>query len=117
TTSADIAESALECVLDGYRERESARIGKELCERKITATVARAKLDEIYKRVETGGLTIRSPREILELPRDEHSNWFGDRLLAVAGALVIAGVAGVGKTRLLLQLLVALILGRSWCGL
>jgi len=117
TTSADIAESALECILDDFRERESARIGKELCEGKITATLARSKLDEIYKRVKTGGLTIRSPREILELPRDEHSNWLGDRLLAVAGVLVIAGVAGVGKTRLLLQLLVALILGRSWCGL
>jgi hypothetical protein len=62
-------------------------------------------------------ISIRSPAEILGLPRDGHANFLGDRLLAKTQALVIAGVGGIGKTRLLLQLLVAFIIGRIWCGI
>ena len=62
-------------------------------------------------------LSVRSPTEILAIPRDEHANYLGDRLLAKMQSLVIAGVGGIGKTRLLLQLLVAFIIGRLWCGI
>jgi hypothetical protein len=62
-------------------------------------------------------ISIRTPEEILAMPRDKHANFLGDRLLAKAQSLVIAGVGGIGKTRLLLQLLVAFIIGRLWCGI
>jgi hypothetical protein len=59
----------------------------------------------------------RSPDEILSMPRNRKANFLGDRLLGVARSLVLAGVGGIGKSRLLLQLLVALILERVWCGI
>jgi hypothetical protein len=62
-------------------------------------------------------ISVRKPEEILAMPRDQNANFLGDRLLALAQSLVIAGVGGIGKTRLLLQLLVASIIGRPWCGI
>ena len=62
-------------------------------------------------------ISVRTPEEILAMPRGKNANFLGDRLLALAQSLVIAGVGGIGKTRLLLQLLVAFIIGRPWCGI
>jgi hypothetical protein len=62
-------------------------------------------------------LSFRSPDEILAMPRNPCANFFGDRLLGIAQQLVIAGIGGLGKSRLLLQLLVALIIQRLWCSL
>jgi hypothetical protein len=59
----------------------------------------------------------RSPDEILAMPRNPKANFFGDRLLGIAQSLVLAGIGGLGKSRLLLQLLVAFILERIWCGI
>ena len=62
-------------------------------------------------------LSFRSPDEILAMPRNPHANFLGDRLLGLAQQLVIAGIGGLGKSRLLLQLLVKLIVQCAWCGI
>jgi hypothetical protein len=58
--------------------------------------------------------TVRSAREIVSLKLDEHDNLFGDRLLTKGGKLVIAGQGDIGKSRLLLHLLAALILQKPF---
>jgi hypothetical protein len=63
------------------------------------------------------GLTVLTPDEILALPRDEHSCLLGDRLLTKSQSLVVAGQAGIGKSRLALQMAVACITKRHWCGI
>jgi RecA-family ATPase len=71
--------------------------------------------------VETGEpkkpISFRSPDEILAMPRNPHANFLGDRLLGIGQQLVIAGIGGIGKSLLLLRLLVAFILERAWCGI
>jgi hypothetical protein len=62
-------------------------------------------------------ISFRSPSEILASDRNQHANFFGDRLLGIALSLVIAGIGGIGKSRLLLQLLVAFIIQRAWCSI
>jgi hypothetical protein len=62
-------------------------------------------------------LSFRSPSEILAMPRNPAANFLGDRLLGVALSLVVAGIGGIGKSRLLLQLLVAFITERIWLGI
>jgi len=64
-----------------------------------------------------GAISFRSPSEILAMPRNQLANFFGDRLLGIALSLVIAGIGGIGKSRLLLQLLIAFIVQRAWCGI
>jgi hypothetical protein len=68
-------------------------------------------------RQETKPISMRSPDEILAMPRNPKANFLGDRLLGIGQQLVLAGIGGLGKSRLLLQLLVALILELIWCGL
>jgi hypothetical protein len=79
---------------------------------------ARSKLESI-RSLQSGNhrITFRSPSEILAKPRNPSANFLGDRLLGVARSLVIAGIGGIGKSRLVLQLLVALILERVWCSI
>ena len=62
-------------------------------------------------------ISFRSPSEILAMPRNPKANFLGDRLLGVGRSLVLAGIGGLGKSRLVLQLLVAFILERVWCGI
>jgi RecA-family ATPase len=57
-------------------------------------------------------LTLRKPDEILAMQFDDSDIILGDRLLAKAQSLVIAGQGGLGKSRLLLQLVAAVISGR-----
>jgi DnaB-like helicase N terminal domain len=61
--------------------------------------------------------SFRSPSEILAMPRNRSANFLGDRLLGIAQSLVMAGIGGIGKSRLVLQLLVAFIIERVWCGI
>jgi hypothetical protein len=116
TTGLELAEAALESLLEVYREREALKIGKQLQSGEISAEEATAALDLLHKR-DDARLSFRSPSEILALPRNPCANFFGDRLLGVALSLVVAGIGGIGKSRLLLQLLVAFILERLWCGI
>src|SRR5262249_9364325 len=115
TNSVEIAESALEFVLEAYRAREAAEVGKALQFGYISIEKAADALKLLQKR-DDAGISFRSPAQILAMPRNPHANFLGDRLLGIAQQLVIAGIGGIGKSRLLLQLIVALILERIWCG-
>ena len=118
TTSEQIAESALDAILEAWRRREAVKIGKKLVAGELTPDLAEQKLRELnHTRNGATELSIRSPEEILAMPRDAHSNLLGDRLFAKGQSLVMVGIGGIGKTRLLGQLLVASIVGRDWCGL
>lgn len=61
-------------------------------------------------------LTLRSPDELLGMTFDDSDRILGDRLLAKGQSLVIAGAGSIGKSRLLLQLAVATIIGRQFLG-
>lgn len=76
-------------------------------------------LDIIEKaRVSTKSkLTIRSVTELLEFTHTDADNYFGDRVLAEGQPATILGPGGVGKSRLLLQFAICMILGRSFLGL
>jgi hypothetical protein len=111
---ADNVDYALGEVLETSRRRRAMEIGTKLRDGALTPEEAVAELSALRT---DGIMSIRSPGAILALPCDEHACMLGDRLLAKGQSFVIAGVGGVGKTRLLLQLLVALIVGRSWCGI
>jgi replicative DNA helicase len=47
-------------------------------------------------------ISFRSPSEILAMPRNSKANFFGDHLLGIGLSLVLAGIGGLGKSRLLL---------------
>jgi hypothetical protein len=72
---------------------------------------------ELANAQQTKPISMRSPDEILAMPRNPKANFLGDRLIGIAQQLVLAGIGGLGKSRLLLQLLVALVLELIWCGL
>lgn len=114
-TAANVAYY-VDIVGDQKRLRDGMQIGAQLANGKIDTTSAAEKLQRI-EGLRADSFTIRDAGEILAQPRNEHSCLLGDRLLALAQSLVIAGVGGIGKTRLLLQLLVAVIIGRPWCGI
>jgi len=67
---------------------------------------ARAALDGLTAS-NGNGLTIRTPAELLAMEFDDGDRILGDRLLAQGQSLVIAGQGGLGKSRLLLQFIVA----------
>lgn len=62
-------------------------------------------------------LTVRSPDEILNMQFDDSDCILGDRLLAKAQSLVIAGQGGAGKSRLAIQLAVSCITGHDFVGI
>ena len=64
-----------------------------------------------------GAFTMRSPNEILVLPRDQSANYMADRALAKGQSQLMAGVGDLGKSRLNLQQIAALTTGLPWCGL
>lgn len=115
-------------VRDKFALRQTLAAGAELVRRATEdQDNPQAVFDEVESRIAsirslhgrngTNDLSIRSPEEILALPRDQKSCYLGDRLFTKGGSLVIAGIGGLGKTRLLLQLFVSLIIGRMWCGI
>ena len=112
-------EYALGEVLEASRERQAAKIGEALHKGGIGLVEAEKQLAELNRRTATNGtrISFRSPSAILAMPRNPKANFLGDRLLGVARSLVLAGIGGLGKSRLLLQLLVALILERIWCSI
>ena len=57
---------------------------------------------------------MRSPDEILGLQFDDSDIILGDRLLALFQQLVIAAAGGIGKSRLLLQLIACIVTGRKF---
>jgi hypothetical protein len=81
------------------------------------ADAARRLLDAHASTASNGErLTIRAPDELLGMAFDDSDRILGDRLLAKGQSLVIAGAGSIGKSRLLLQLAVAVITGRQFIG-
>jgi len=58
-------------------------------------------------------LTLRSPDELLGFMFDDSDVILGDRLLAKGQPLVIAGQGGTGKSRLILQIIAAVVSGQK----
>ena len=61
-------------------------------------------------------LTIRKPDELLAMQFDDSDRILGDRLMALAQSFTMVGSGSIGKSRLLLQLAVAVITGREFVG-
>lgn len=59
-------------------------------------------------------LSIRRPDELLKMKFDDNDILLGDRMLAKGQFLVIAGPAGIGKSRFVLQLATSLILKKQF---
>lgn len=112
----DSLEYALGEVLDASRRRQESKIGEELSQNRITGKEGAARLSQLAVRDSRSEFAVHTAAELLAMPVAENACLLGDRLLALGQALVIAGVGGIGKTRLLLQFFVALIIGRDWCG-
>lgn len=60
---------------------------------------------------------IMSVSQIVSAIPDPYANMMDEYVLSKGGILGIQGPGGIGKSRLVCQLGVALILGESWCGL
>lgn len=58
--------------------------------------------------------TIRRPSDIMAMQFDDSDKILGDRLFALGQSLVIAAASGTGKSRLLLQLIAAVISGEKF---
>ncbi len=61
-------------------------------------------------------LTIRSVKELLGFAFTDSDNYFGDRILAEGQPATILGPGGVGKSRIVLQQAISMILGREFLG-
>ena len=55
-------------------------------------------------------------REIFEYEDDPNDCLLGDYLLSKGGACALIGPGGIGKSRIVLQLAINMILGLEWCG-
>ncbi len=105
--------------------RAALRDGTELARLANDPQVSAAALADAARRMSlayvvtksNGELTIRTPAELLAMTFDDSDCILGDRLMASGQSVVFAGQAGVGKSRLALQLAVACITGRSFVGI
>lgn len=61
-------------------------------------------------------LSILSTTEILNYQLSDNDQILQDRLFSVGGSMSILGPGGIGKSRLVMQMLIAIILGREWLG-
>jgi hypothetical protein len=122
TPSAANFPSFLETLKDRALRRATLRDATELsrlaCDPGIPAAVlsnAARKCFEVYSAAANcKGLTIRKPSEFLAMQFDDSDIILGDRLLAMSQSLVIAAAGGSGKSRLILQLIAAIVAGRKF---
>ncbi len=98
---------------------ELSRLANDTSQPASVLADAARRIGEAHASAASNGhsLTLRSPDELLALTFDESDRILGDRLLAKGQSLVIAGAGSIGKSRLLLQLVVAAITERSFIGL
>lgn len=124
------AASAVEMYLEDLRDKWKRRMILE-----ATLLLQRSALDlaqdstdtlewlndrvQVFEKVAQGKrrLSLRSPSEVLGLPSGQQGNILGDRLLARGQSLTLMGAGGLGKSRLLLQMAAACILGRPFVGM
>ena len=109
TTSEEIAESALDAIVEDCHEREALKVGKQWVAGELTVDEVAAKLDEIRKPHETNGtlkrapLTIRTIDEILGMTFDPADLILPNGYLTAGDLTAICGMGGVGKSRLVMQ--------------
>src|SRR5262249_22087407 len=124
--TAELIEYYCDIVRDYYLRRQAVAAGTELVKRAYEEQdKPEALWGEIVSKAESlrslhgrnGAFTMRSPNEILALPRDLSANYLGDRVLAKGQSLLLAGMGDLGKSRLNLQKLGALTIQQPWCGL
>lgn len=114
----EITEYAIAELRELRAKRQAKKLAEQMLEGSIEPDAARDQLEGIINSIDPlTGLCVRSAREIMDLKLDPDDCLLGDRLLTKSGKLVIAGQAGIGKSRLLLQLAAACITGRDWCGI
>jgi hypothetical protein len=122
TTSEEIAESALDAILEDWREREGANIGKQWVAGELTLDQVAAKLDEIRKSNETNAglrrapLTIRTVDQILEMKFDDADLILENGYATKGDLSAICGMGGVGKSRLAIQFAFCCRAGREFLG-
>jgi hypothetical protein len=119
-----LAELDAEKLWHDYQARQSAKLLNEGMEA-LTAHPDRAQairsriiseLQRLDSETNVDGLSTRTPDEILVMQFDDSDRILGDRLLALGQSLVIAGQGGLGKSRMLLQLIVACRAGLPFVG-
>jgi hypothetical protein len=118
--SVDTAAYYLEQLRELKVRRDAIAIGHKLISGDLAPETALSLLEGAVIGSGRNGesdFTIKTGREVFSMTLDEHDCLLGDRLLSKGGKLVIAGAAGIGKSRLLLQLAAASITGRDWCGI
>ena len=115
---AEITEYAISELRALRARRQTIELGEQMHEDAIEPEAARDRLECIINSIDPlTGLCVRSAGEIIDLKLDPNDCLLGDRLLAKSGKLVIAGPAGIGKSRLLLQLATASISGKPCFGI
>jgi hypothetical protein len=114
----EITEHAIGELRTLRAQRQTTELGKQMLEGSMAPETVRDRLESIINSIDPlTGLCVRSAGEIMDLKLDPNDCLLGDRLLTKSGKLVIAGQAGIGKSRLLLQLAAASSTGRDWCGI
>jgi DnaB-like helicase N terminal domain/AAA domain len=120
TTSEEIAESALDCVLDDWRARQASQIGRQLHTGEISVDEATARLAEIGEgtREQSNPLIeFRSPLQLKNFTPPPGFVLVGDCHIVRGSVFVIGGAPGVGKSRGSVSLAVAGAMGSDWFGL
>jgi hypothetical protein len=108
-------------ILDAYRERQAAQIGKQLHERAITSEEAQAELQKLNHRREPEPnrplIEFRSPLQLKNFKPPPGLVLVGDCHIVKDSVFVIGGAPGVGKSRGSVALAVAGATGADWFGL
>jgi Mrp family chromosome partitioning ATPase len=108
-------------VMDAYREREAAKIGKALTSGTITAADAREQLNAILaqpaREPERPLIEFRSPLELKSFTPPPGLVLVGDCHIVRGLVFVIGGAPGVGKSHASVALAVAGATRREWFGL
>ena len=112
---------AYDCVLNAYRQREAARIGKTLASGEIAAHFAREKLDEIIEDSRPASksplIEFRSPLQLKNFRPPPGLLLVGDYHIVKGSVFVIGGPPGVGKSRAAVACAVAGATRQEWFGL
>jgi DnaB-like helicase N terminal domain/AAA domain len=121
TTSAEIAESALDCMLESYRARKAAKIGAQLHKAEITPEQALDRLEKLDQdqahEVGRPLIEFRSPLQLQNFTPPPGIMLVGDCHVVKGSVFVIGGAPGVGKSRAAVALAVAGATRSEWFGL
>jgi DnaB-like helicase N terminal domain/AAA domain len=120
TTSAEIAESALTCMLEAYRAREAVKISKQLVAGEIALEQAAKGLTELSAHASEAQrplIEFHSPLQLRNFTPPPGIVLVGDCHIVRGSVFVIGGAPGVGKSRAAVALAEAGATGNGWFGL